>query len=60
MLNLYVIFLQNINIRFTIAGGFGRRASDGGANLQMYFQRQHTDGGYSQPSSNEQIAQVFN
>ncbi|KAK8724908.1 hypothetical protein OTU49_010971, partial [Cherax quadricarinatus] len=35
------------------AGGLGRRASDGGANLQMYFQRQFPDGGWSHPNSQE-------
>ncbi|XP_034233875.1 serine/threonine-protein kinase SIK3-like isoform X2 [Thrips palmi] len=33
-------------------GGFGRRASDGGANLQMFFE------GWSQPGSQEQIQLV--
>ncbi|XP_026279659.1 serine/threonine-protein kinase SIK3 isoform X2 [Frankliniella occidentalis] len=33
-------------------GGFGRRASDGGANLQMYFE------GWSQPGSQDQIQLV--
>ncbi|XP_071441938.1 serine/threonine-protein kinase SIK3 isoform X2 [Hetaerina americana] len=37
-----------------VAGGFGRRASDGGANLQMYFQRQ-VEGIWSQPGSREQL-----
>ncbi|XP_046382501.1 serine/threonine-protein kinase SIK3 homolog isoform X2 [Ischnura elegans] len=37
-----------------VAGGFGRRASDGGANLQMYFQRQ-LEGIWSQPGSREQL-----
>ncbi|XP_069959168.1 serine/threonine-protein kinase SIK3 homolog isoform X2 [Cherax quadricarinatus] len=40
------------------AGGLGRRASDGGANLQMYFQRQFPDGGWSHPNSQEQITQL--
>ncbi|XP_063218746.1 serine/threonine-protein kinase SIK3-like isoform X2 [Bacillus rossius redtenbacheri] len=35
-------------------GGFGRRASDGGANLQMFFGRQ-TEGLWSHPGSQEQI-----
>ncbi|KAK6645412.1 hypothetical protein RUM43_001689 [Polyplax serrata] len=34
--------------------GFGRRASDGGANLEMFFNRQ-MEGVWSQPGSNEQI-----
>ncbi|KAL0281085.1 UNVERIFIED_CONTAM: hypothetical protein PYX00_002182 [Menopon gallinae] len=34
--------------------GFGRRASDGGANLEMFFHR-HMEGVWSQPGSNEQI-----
>ncbi|CAL4194674.1 unnamed protein product, partial [Meganyctiphanes norvegica] len=38
-------------------GGFGRRASDGGANLQMYFQRQ-LEGGWSHPNSQEHLAQI--
>lgn len=38
--------------------GLGRRASDGGANLQMYFQRQF-EGGWSHPNSQEQITQVI-
>ena len=33
-------------------GGFGRRASDGGANLQIYFEN------WSQPGSHEQIQLV--
>ncbi|XP_070000795.1 serine/threonine-protein kinase SIK3 isoform X4 [Penaeus vannamei] len=37
--------------------GLGRRASDGGANLQMYFQRQF-EGGWSHPNSQEQITQM--
>ncbi|KAK3860200.1 hypothetical protein Pcinc_017630 [Petrolisthes cinctipes] len=37
------------------AGGLGRRASDGGANLQMYFQRHLPESGMSQPNSHEQI-----
>lgn len=40
------------------AGGLGRRASDGGANLQMFFQRQLPEGGWSHPNSQEQITQV--
>ncbi|XP_072152314.1 serine/threonine-protein kinase SIK3 isoform X2 [Bemisia tabaci] len=35
------------------ANGFGRRASDGGANLKMYYQR--LDGVCSQPGSNEEL-----
>ncbi|XP_023703569.1 serine/threonine-protein kinase SIK3 isoform X4 [Cryptotermes secundus] len=35
-------------------GGFGRRASDGGANLQMFFSRQ-LEGVWSQPGSQEQL-----
>ncbi|XP_069163626.1 serine/threonine-protein kinase SIK3 isoform X7 [Procambarus clarkii] len=40
------------------AGGLGRRASDGGANLQMFFQRQLPEGGWSHPNSQEQITQL--
>ncbi|KAK7081182.1 Serine/threonine-protein kinase sik3 [Halocaridina rubra] len=40
------------------ASGLGRRASDGGANLQMYFQRHFAEGGYSHPNSQEQITQL--
>lgn len=39
--------------------GFGRRASDGGANLEMFFHR-HMEGVWSQPGSNEQIQMVIN
>ncbi|XP_049838712.1 serine/threonine-protein kinase SIK3 isoform X1 [Schistocerca gregaria] len=35
-------------------GGFGRRASDGGANLQMFFSRQ-MEGVWSQPGSQEHL-----
>ncbi|XP_059482421.1 serine/threonine-protein kinase SIK3-like isoform X2 [Neocloeon triangulifer] len=35
-------------------GNFGRRASDGGANLQIFFQRQ-VEGAWSQPGSQEQL-----
>ncbi|XP_068081094.1 serine/threonine-protein kinase SIK3 isoform X2 [Anabrus simplex] len=35
-------------------GGFGRRASDGGANLKMFFSRQ-MEGAWSQPGSQEQL-----
>ncbi|PSN34704.1 hypothetical protein C0J52_19023 [Blattella germanica] len=35
-------------------GGFGRRASDGGANLQMFFSRQ-LEGVWSQPGSQEHL-----
>nr|CAD7589724.1 unnamed protein product [Timema genevievae] len=35
-------------------GGFGRRASDGGANIQMFFSRQ-VEGIWSQPGSQEQL-----
>lgn len=38
-------------------GGFGRRASDGGANLQMFFSRQ-LEGVWSQPGSQEQLQMV--
>nr|CAD7194420.1 unnamed protein product [Timema douglasi] len=37
-----------------IMGGFGRRASDGGANIQMFFSRQ-VEGIWSQPGSQEQL-----
>ncbi|XP_070000793.1 serine/threonine-protein kinase SIK3 homolog isoform X2 [Penaeus vannamei] len=40
-----------------MGSGLGRRASDGGANLQMYFQRQF-EGGWSHPNSQEQITQM--
>ncbi|KAG0726902.1 Serine/threonine-protein kinase SIK3 [Chionoecetes opilio] len=41
------------------AGGLGRRASDGGANLQVYFQcHLPTEGGLSQPNSHEQIPKI--
>ncbi|XP_046421579.1 serine/threonine-protein kinase SIK3-like isoform X5 [Neodiprion virginianus] len=43
-------------------GGFGRRASDGGANLHMFYQQQHCtttgnsdDVGWSQPGSRERL-----
>ncbi|XP_020706710.1 serine/threonine-protein kinase SIK3-like isoform X3 [Athalia rosae] len=43
-------------------GGFGRRASDGGANLHVFYQQQHgtsggnsDDGGWSQPGSREHL-----
>lgn len=43
-------------------GGFGRRASDGGANLHVFYQQQHCnsggnsdDGGWSQPGSREHL-----
>ncbi|KAH0951990.1 hypothetical protein HN011_005435 [Eciton burchellii] len=42
-------------------GGFGRRASDGGANLHIFHQQQSNnvnndeDGGWSQPGSREQL-----
>jgi len=45
------------------AGSFGRRASDGGANLHIFHQ-QHSntnndeDGGWSQPGSREQLQPV--
>lgn len=42
-----------------IGGGFGRRASDGGANLEMYFHRQG-DGNWSQPGSNQHMQLVRN
>lgn len=45
---------------FTLAaGGLGRRASDGGANLQVYFQCHLPEGGLSQPNSHEQITKVW-
>nr|CAD7444367.1 unnamed protein product [Timema bartmani] len=37
-----------------IMGGFGRRASDGGANIQMFFSRQ-VEGIWSQPGSQEHL-----
>lgn len=37
-------------------GGLGRRASDGGANIQLFFQHQLIQGQLSQPSSNERIS----
>ncbi|KAK8395975.1 hypothetical protein O3P69_005219 [Scylla paramamosain] len=40
------------------AGGLGRRASDGGANLQVYFQCHLPEGGLSQPNSHEQITKI--
>lgn len=41
------------------ACGFGRRASDGGANLQQKEkQQQSCDGGWSHPSSREQLSTV--
>ena len=40
------------------AGGLGRRASDGGANLQVYFQCHLPEAGLSQPNSHEQITKV--
>ncbi|XP_068204278.1 serine/threonine-protein kinase SIK3 homolog [Palaemon carinicauda] len=39
------------------ASSLGRRASDGGANLQMYFQR-HCGEGYSHPNSQEHMTQI--
>lgn len=39
-------------------GGFGRRASDGGANIQMFFQRHMMQGQYSHPSSKELLTAV--
>lgn len=36
--------------------GFGRRASDGGANIQMFFQRHLCQGQYSHPSSKELLS----
>lgn len=51
-------------LRIFTAGGFGRRASDGGANLHIFHQ-QHSnnvnndeDGGWSQPGSREQLQPV--
>ncbi|XP_076053776.1 uncharacterized protein LOC143032726 [Oratosquilla oratoria] len=41
-----------------LSSGFGRRASDGGANLQMYFQRQLAESVWSHPNSREHITQV--
>lgn len=41
------------------ACGFGRRASDGGANLQQKEkQQQSCEGGWSHPSSREQLSTV--
>lgn len=46
------------------AGGFGRRASDGGANLHIFHQQHSSntnndeDGGWSQPGSREQLQPV--
>ncbi|XP_045108628.1 serine/threonine-protein kinase SIK3-like isoform X5 [Portunus trituberculatus] len=40
------------------AGGLGRRASDGGANLQFYFRCHLPEGGLSQPNSHEQITKI--
>ncbi|KAM7315336.1 serine/threonine-protein kinase SIK3 [Ixodes scapularis] len=39
-------------------GGFGRRASDGGANIQMFFQRHLLQGQYSHPSSKELLTSL--
>lgn len=42
-----------------LACGFGRRASDGGANLQQKEkQQQSCEGGWSHPSSREQLSTV--
>jgi len=42
-----------------VANAFGRRASDGGANLQQKEkQQQPCDGGWSHPSSKEQLTTV--
>lgn len=46
------------------AGSFGRRASDGGANLHIFHQQHSSntnnddDGGWSQPGSREQLQSV--
>ncbi|XP_064470778.1 serine/threonine-protein kinase SIK3-like isoform X2 [Ornithodoros turicata] len=40
-------------------GGFGRRASDGGANIQQFFQRHLLQGQLSHPSSNELISSTI-
>lgn len=50
---MYLIIFNSI---FSV-NGFGRRASDGGANLEMFFHRQ-MEGVWSQPGSNEQIQMV--
>ncbi len=43
----------------SLATGFGRRASDGGANLQQKEkQQQPCEGGWSHPSSREQLTTV--
>lgn len=54
-----------INIGFIVAGGFGRRASDGGANLHVFYQQHGSnssgeDGGWSQPGSREHLQPVRN
>lgn len=45
------------------ASSFGRRASDGGANLHIFHQQQNNinndeEGGWSQPGSREQLQPV--
>lgn len=52
------------NLYIFTAGGFGRRASDGGANLHIFHQQHSSntsndeEGGWSQPGSREQLQPV--
>lgn len=54
----------NNNIWLITAGSFGRRASDGGANLHVFYQQHGSnsggaeDGGWSQPGSREHLQPV--
>lgn len=48
-----IINIYSLDVKFVSVGGFGRRASDGGANLQSYSQR-----AVSQPGSREELQLV--
>jgi hypothetical protein len=53
----YLVNRKNNNMIFSFfsVGNFGRRASDGGANLQMFFQRHAEGAAWSQPGSQEHV-----